>query len=263
MQPTLFISHGSPMLAVEDSPTGRFLDALGPRLARPRAIVVASAHDTASSVRVGASPAPSTIHDFGGFPRELHAIRYPAPGDPALARRIVHALRDAGIEAAEDAGRGLDHGAWVPLRRMFPDASIPVITLSIDPRGDATQHEAVGRALSFLPGEDVLVVGSGGFTHNLQSLRWDAVDAEESAPTAAFADWLRGRLLAGDCAALRAWRTRAPEARANHPTVEHLLPLFLAWGAAGPAPRAQALHAAVEFAALRLDAFAFSPGRAH
>jgi 4,5-DOPA dioxygenase extradiol len=230
---------------------------------RPRAIVVASAHDNASTVRVGAHPAPRTVHDFSGFPRELYAIDYPAAGDPALAGRIVRALRDAGIGAAEDPDRGLDHGAWVPLRRMFPDASIPVVTLSIDPRGDATQHEAVGRALSFLPGEDVLVVGSGGFTHNLQALRWDAVDAAESPTTATFADWLRGRLLAADCQALRDWRVRAPEARANHPTVEHLLPLFLAWGAAGPAPRAQALHTAVEFAALRLDAFAFGPGRAH
>jgi 4,5-DOPA dioxygenase extradiol len=263
MQPTLFLSHGSPMLAVEDSPTGRFLDALGPRLARPRAIVVASAHDASGEVRIGGHAAPPTVHDFGGFPRELYALRYPAPGDPALAARIARALADAGIASRVDPHRGLDHGAWVPLRRIFPAASIPVVSVSIDPRGDAAGHEAVGRALSFLPGEDVLVVGSGGLTHDLASLQWGAPEAPETVPTAAFADWMRGRLLAGDCAALRDWRRLAPHAAANHPTVEHLLPLFFARGAAGPAPRAQSLHVAVEYGALRLDAFAFAPARPH
>jgi 4,5-DOPA dioxygenase extradiol len=261
--PTLFLSHGSPLLAVEDSPTGRFLDALGPRLAQARAVVVASAHDLAPRTRVGAHPAPPTVHDFHGFPPALDAIRYPAPGDPDLARRIVRALEDAGLAASVDEGHGLDHGAWVPLWRIFPAADRPVVTLSIDPRADAATQAALGRALSFLPSEDVLVVGSGGFTHNLGALRWDDPRAAESAPTAAFAGWLGERLEARDCAAVLGWATQAPHARANHPTPEHLLPLFVAWGAAGPAPRAERWHVDVEYGALRMDAFAFLPaGRA-
>jgi 4,5-DOPA dioxygenase extradiol len=261
--PTLFLSHGSPLLALEDSPTGRFLDALGPRLAGARAVLLASAHDLAARTRVGAHPAPPTVHDFRGFPPTLGALRYPAPGDPALAARIVRALHDAGLDAEVDASHGLDHGAWVPLRRIFPAADRPVVTLSIDPRADAAAHAALGRALSFLPGEGVLVVGSGGFTHNLGALRWDDPRAAQAPQAAAFADWLGDRLRSRDCAALLDWSARAPHARANHPTPEHLLPLFVAWGAAGPAPRAERWHTDVEYGALRMDAFAFHPaGRA-
>jgi 4,5-DOPA dioxygenase extradiol len=263
MLPTLFVSHGSPLLALQDSPTGRFLDALGPRVAAARAVLVASAHDLAATTRVGAHPTPPTVHDFAGFPAALSAIRYPARGDPALARRIADALGDAGLPARVDAGHGLDHGAWVPLRRIFPAADRPVVTLSIDPRRDAAAHAALGRALSFLPAEDVLVVGSGGLTHDLGALHWHAPDAKPSPVASAFADWLGERLVARDCTDVLGWRERAPHALANHPTPEHLLPLFVAWGAAGPAPRAERWHAAVEYGALRLDAFAFhAAGRA-
>lgn len=263
MLPTLFLSHGSPLLAIEDSPTGRFLDALGPRVADARAVVVASAHDLAPRTRVGAHPAPPTVHDFHGFPPALDAIGYPAPGDPDLARRIARALEDAGLAAGLDTGHGLDHGAWVPLRRIFPAADRPVVTLSIDPRADAAAQAALGRALSFLPSEGVLVLGSGGFTHNLGALRWGDARATESAPTAAFADWLGERLQERDCSAVLDWARQAPHARENHPTPEHLLPLFVAWGAAGPAPRAERWHVDVEYGALRMDAFAFHPaGRA-
>jgi len=263
MVPSLFVSHGSPMLALEDSPTARFLDGLGARLDAVRAVVVASAHDLAPATRVGAHPAPPTVHDFSGFPAALSAIRYPARGDAILAGRIADALRDAGLPARIDGGHGLDHGAWVPLRRMFPAADRPVVTLSIDPRADAAAHAALGRALSFLPAEDVLVLGSGGMTHELGALRWHDPGAAPSPVAAAFADWLGERLLARDCADVIGWRERAPHAQANHPTPEHLLPLFVAWGAAGPAPRAERWHRAVEYAALRLDAFAFHPaGRA-
>ena len=263
MLPTLFLSHGSPLLAVEDSPTGRFLDALGPRLARARAVVVASAHDLSPRARIGAHPAPPTVHDFRGFPPALGAIRYPARGAPALAQRMERALADAGLDVTLDAAHGLDHGAWVPLRRIFPAADRPVVTLSIDPRADAAAQAAIGRALSFLPSEHVLVIGSGGFTHNLGALRRDDPRAAESPPTAAFAGWLGDRLLARDCNAVLGWAAQAPHARDNHPTPEHLLPLFVAWGAAGPAPRAERWHVDVEYGALRMDAFAFFPaGRA-
>ncbi|WP_024891187.1 DODA-type extradiol aromatic ring-opening family dioxygenase [Luteimonas huabeiensis] len=255
--PALFLSHGSPMLAVEDSPAGRFLDGLGARLPRPSAILVASAHFTAAPFLVGAAGAPATIHDFGRFPDALFRIRYPAPGAPALAEAAVRRLREAGIAAAPWPDQGLDHGVWVPLRRMYPDADVPVVPVSVNPRADAAAHFALGRALGGLRDDGVLVIGSGGFVHNLGDLVWTDRDAPMPAWASAFAGWMRARLEAGDLPALLDWAQRAPEAHRAHPTVEHLLPLFVALGAAGDAPRVETLHRSHEFGSLALDAFAF------
>jgi 4,5-DOPA dioxygenase extradiol len=255
--PSIFLSHGSPMLAVQDSPAGRFLDALGAQLPPPRAIVVASAHYESPAVRVGAHPLPATVHDFGGFPRELYELRYPAPGHPALAARVVGLLDAAGLEATEDAARGLDHGVWVPLRRMYPWADIPVVPLSVSTRGEARTQFAVGRALRPLRDEGVLVIGSGGFVHNLRELDWQHPHAPMTPWSAAFADWMRERLAASDVDALLDWERQAPQARRAHPTTEHLMPLFVALGAAGEGARTRVLHRSHEFASLALDAFAF------
>jgi 4,5-DOPA dioxygenase extradiol len=255
--PTLFLSHGSPMLAVQDSPAGRFLDGLGAQLPRPRAIVVASAHYEAPAVRVGAAAQPATVHDFGGFPRELFELRYPAPGEPALAQRVVDLLAAQGIAAQGDPARGLDHGVWVPLRRMFPAADIPVVPLSVSPRGEARTQFEVGRALAPLRDEGMLVVGSGGFVHNLRELAWDDPAAAQVDWSAQFADWMRARLAANDVDALLDWERRAPQARRAHPTTEHLMPLFVALGAAGERPSMRVLHRSHEFGSLALDAFAF------
>ncbi|WP_202905332.1 DODA-type extradiol aromatic ring-opening family dioxygenase [Luteimonas abyssi] len=255
--PTLFLSHGSPMLAVEDSPAGRFLEALAPRLPRPRAVVVASAHFAAAPVLVGAAAWPATIHDFGRFPDALFRIQYPAPGHPALAEDIARQLIAAGIAASAWPDQGLDHGVWVPLRRIFPDADIPVVPLSVNPRADARTHFALGQALASLRRDGVLVVGSGGFVHNLGDLVWTERDAPMPEWATAFADWMRARLADGDLTALLDWARRAPEAHRAHPTVEHLLPLFVALGAAGDRPRVETLHRSHEFGSLALDAFAF------
>ena len=255
--PTLFLSHGSPMLAVQDSPAGRFLDGLGGQLPRPRAIVVASAHYESPVVRVGANAAPETVHDFGGFPRELYALQYPAPGDPALADSIAARIAQAGIDVQGDDTRGLDHGVWVPLRRMYPEATIPVVPLSVSTRGDARTQFDVGRALAPLRDEGVLVIGSGGFVHNLRELDWRNPDAEPVPWSADFAHWMRERLAAGDTAALLDWERQAPQARRAHPTTEHLMPLFVALGAAGDPARTRVLHRSHEFGSLALDAFAF------
>ena len=255
--PALFLSHGSPMLAIADSPAGRFLDGLGATLPPPRAIVVASAHFLAPAVQVGADPQPPTVHDFGGFAPELHRIDYPAAGDPALARDIAQALEQAGIPAALSPRHGLDHGVWVPLRRMYPQARIPVVPVSIDPRGDAAAHFALGRALAGLRDAGVLVIGSGGFVHNLGDLDWQASGVTLAPWAAQFADWMRERLLAGDWTDLLAWQDRAPHARRAHPTPEHLLPLFVAMGAGGDPPRVNLLHHSHELGTLALDAFAF------
>jgi 4,5-DOPA dioxygenase extradiol len=256
--PVLFLSHGSPMLAVEDSPAGRFLDGLGHLIPRPRAIVVASAHFASDIAAVGGDAAPSTVHDFGGFPPALNELRYPAPGSPAVAERIVALLHRAGREVRLDATRGLDHGIWVPLLRMYPGADIPVVPLAIDPRGDAAGHHALGAALEPLRDEGVLLIGSGGFVHNLGMLSWHAPDAPMPDWVRGFAQWMHARLASGDVDALLDWERRAPHARLAHPTLEHLMPLYVALGAAGRPLRSEVLHRSHEYGSLALDAFEFA-----
>lgn len=160
--PAIFLSHGSPMLAVQDSPAGRFLDGLGNTLPRPKAIVVASAHFIGEHPGVGAAALPATVHDFGGFPAHLYDIAYPAPGEPELVEAIARRLGDAGLHAELHPHHGIDHGVWVPLRRMYPHADIPVVPISVNPMADAAHHFRVGHALATLRDEGVLVIGSGG-----------------------------------------------------------------------------------------------------
>ena len=162
--PTLFVSHGAPSLVLQDGPSRDFLAALGQKLGTPRAIVCVSAHWDTDDVTVGLAEHPETIHDFSGFPPALYQIRYPAAGDPALARRVIQMLTDAGIPVAGDNARGFDHGVWSPLILICPDASIPVVELSVQPGRSAAHHLKVGRALSSLRDEGVLIMGSGSTT---------------------------------------------------------------------------------------------------
>lgn len=255
--PSLFVSHGSPMLAIEDSATGRFLDHLGAVLPRPRAVIVASAHCIAPSPMVIATPAPATVHDFAGFPQPLYEIQYPTHGAPALAAQVAQELVEAGFEALTDSHAGIDHGVWVPLRRMYPQADIPVVAISVSPQRGAEWHYALGRALAPLRAEGVLVIGSGGFSHNLRELDWRHHDAPALPWVRAFTDALREKLLNGDIAGALDWHA-LPEAHRNHPTPEHLYPLYVALGAAGESAIATALHHDVEMGALAMDAFSFS-----
>ena len=259
--PSLFVSHGSPMLALEDSPTGRFLDGLADRLPRPRAILIASAHFTAPAPTLVAGAWPPTVHDFGGFPQALHALRYPVPGDPGLAAQAAQLLADAGFAPRLDPQAGFDHGVWVPLRRIYPQADIPVVALSVDPAADAAWHYRLGRALAPLRAQGVLVMGSGGFSHNLRELDWRHRDAEAFPWMREFTDALRTRLLDGDAEGALRWRT-LPKADRNHPTVEHLLPLYVALGAGGDGVRTEALNRQVELGGLAMDAFAFHGAQA-
>lgn len=254
--PSLFLSHGSPMLAIEDSPTGRFLEGLSGQFPKPRAVLVASAHFMAPSPTLTATSRPETIHDFGGFPAPLYEIRYPAPGAPDLAARAADLLVEAGFDARQDPGLGIDHGVWVPLRRIYPEADIPVVALSVDPRRTAEWHYRMGRALAPLRAEGVLVIGSGGFSHNLRALAWGERGAPEFPWVSGFTEPLREKLLAGDIDGALDW-TSLPGAARNHPTPEHLFPLYVALGAGGEGARARLLHRDVEMGALALDAFAF------
>ncbi len=256
--PTIYVSHGSPMLALQDSPARRFLQGLGASLPAPTAILMVSAHwQTANTPAVSLAPQPATIHDFGGFPQALFDIRYPAPGAPELAERAAALLEGAGIAAGRSAGRGLDHGAWVPLSLMYPDADVPVAQLSLVHGATPAQHELIGQALAPLRAQGVLIIGSGSLTHNLYELDGQRLDAPMPHWVSEFEAWIRQRLLDGDRAALRDYRQQAPSAARNHPSEEHLLPLFVALGAAGPAARARRLHASVEHGVLAMDAYAF------
>jgi len=256
--PTLFLSHGSPMQAIEPGVAGRAWQGLGASLPPPRAIVVASAHwETALPMATG-SAHPQTIHDFGGFPRALYEIRYPAPGAPELAARVNALLKDAGMTGGIDGTRGLDHGAWVPLRWMYPDARIPVVEVAVQPARGTAHHLALGRALAPLRDDGVLVIGSGHTTHNLRDWSTDRSGAGGIAPYAAeFASWVGARLAAGDAEGLVQYREQAPHALRAHPTDEHFLPLFVAYGAAGERPRVEPVVEGFEGGALALHSWAF------
>jgi 4,5-DOPA dioxygenase extradiol len=257
--PTLFLSHGSPMLALQDSPARRFLQGLGKSLGRPKAIVMVSAHwETRGGPAVSLAERPETIHDFGGFPRALFEIQYAAPGAPEAAERTAGLLEAAGIPVGRSAQRGLDHGAWVPLSLMYQDADIPVTQLSIVHGASPAEHERLGRSLAALRGEGVLVVGSGSLTHNLYEFTGQGIDAPVPDWVSEFEVWMKARLESSDRTALRDYRRAAPFAANNHPTEEHLLPLFVAMGAGGPEARATQLHASVEHGVLAMDAYAFA-----
>jgi len=258
MMPTLFLSHGAPNSVLYDLPFRRFLDGLAATLPRPRAILVASAHyEERGGAAVTADAAPRTIHDFRGFEPELYALRYAAAGDPALAADIVARLAAAGITARLDHQWGLDHGAWTPLLRAYPAADVPVLVLSHDPAASPAWHRTLGAALAGLREEGILVVGSGSITHNLARLRPPIERVGAESWVTEFTGWLGEQLLAGDVDALLDYRARAPHARDNHPTEEHLLPLFTAFGAAGEGWRASRIHASLTWGALAMDAWRF------
>ncbi len=245
MLPSLFISHGSPMLALTPGPAHDFLRQLG-RTLSPKAIVVVSAHWASERLRVSASARPETIHDFGGFPRALFECQYPAPGEPELALRLARQLNAAPVE------RGLDHGAWVPLSLMFPAADVPVVSLSLPVTWSNQALVELGEKLAVLRAEGVLVIGSGSLTHNLAEMQ--AAGTPMPTWVGEFTDWIHGKLTTGERDALLEWET-APKARRNHPTPEHFQPLLVALGAGGKARR---LHHSVEHGVLAMDVYAFT-----
>ncbi|AJP58661.1 dioxygenase [Pandoraea vervacti] len=256
--PTLFVSHGSPLLAVDPGRTGPLLTALGRAVPRPREILVISPHWSTPAPRVGSLAQQRTIHDFGGFPRELYELEYPAPGAPALAERTVQRLRDAGLPALTDDQWGLDHGAWVPLSYLYPVADIPVTQLSLQRQMRPEYQYRLGQTLAPLAREGVLIVASGSFTHNLHEVfRAPTEDRAEAPYLAEFVEWFTQRLGTMDLDALFDYRARAPHAERAHPTDEHLLPIFVAMGAADNALHQTHFDTGATYGALRMDAFAF------
>lgn len=228
--PTLFISHGAPTFALEPGLAGPRLTALGRSLPQPEAVLVVSPHWMTPSPRVGTSEQPETIHDFGGFDPALYRLSYPARGHAALARRAIERLAQAGWPAQADARRGLDHGAWVPLLHLFPEARVPVFQVSLPSRLDAEGAWAFGQALAPLAEDGVLLLGSGSLTHNLHEFR--GTHGPDEPYVQAFAAWVREAAEQGDRTRLLRTLDDAPQARRAHPTTEHFWPLLVAAGAA-------------------------------
>ncbi|AAY93506.1 dioxygenase [Pseudomonas protegens] len=254
MLPSLFISHGSPMLALEPGASGPALARLAAELPRPRAILVVSAHWESSDLRVSCNPHPETWHDFGGFPAALFAVQYPAPGDPELAAQVVELLQAEGLPAQLDSQRPFDHGTWVPLSLMYPQADIPVVQLSLPSRLGPALQTRIGHALAGLREQGVLLIGSGSITHNLRDLDWQAGPESVEPWAKAFRDWMIDKLAADDQAALHDYRQQAPNAVRSHPSDEHLLPLYFARGVGGEFSVA---HQGFTLGALGMDIYRF------
>jgi 4,5-DOPA dioxygenase extradiol len=255
--PALFVSHGSPTLPLEESAATDFLRKLGQSLGRPEAILMVSAHWDTDRPVVSAAKQPETIYDFYGFPPELYRLRYPAPGAPELAERAAALLESKGMRTDIDPARGLDHGAWTPLILMYPEANIPVTQLSIQSYLGPAHHVRLGEALRPLRDEGVLVFASGGATHNLRELRHQRGNPVPQPWTVAFNEWLADALKERRSGDLVAYREKAPQAVRNHPTDEHLIPLFVAFGAGSPGGATQRLHSSIESGVISMDAYRF------
>lgn len=256
MMPSLFLSHGAPLMAIEEGPATYFWREYGAALGRPTAILVISAHWQTAGLRVTASERPALLYDFYGFPPALYTLRYDVAGAPALAMRVIHLLKQADIAATPDRERGLDHGVWVPLRHMYPAADIPVVQLSL-PRGESTSyHYALGQALRPLRSEGVLILASGSATHNLGELDFSE-NARPPLWAQAFREWLLKALEDEQPHDILNYRTEAPYATRNHPTEEHLLPLFVALGAKQSSDRLHTVFADYSYGSLAMDAYAF------
>lgn len=252
--PTLFLSHGSPMHALEPGAVRAVWEDLARSLPRPKALLIASAHWETNLPMLTGNAKPETIHDFYGFPRPLYRIRYPAPGAPEIGARALALLKNAGFTAAIDGCRGLDHGAWSPLLHMYPHADIPVLQVSVQTELGPRHHLALGRALAPLAHEGVLLIGSGHMTHNLRERR----DGPPAAYALEFQAWVKQRIDEHDFDTLAAYRSLTPHGIRAHPTDEHFLPLFVALGAAGDDYHAKRVYDAIETGALAMDAYLFS-----
>lgn len=256
-QPAVFVSHGAPTLALETGTTRGFLADLGAELPAPRAILVLSAHWESAVPAVSMAERPETIHDFYGFPRALYEMRYPAPGAPQLAQQVRELLGNAGLAADVVPDRGLDHGAWVPLMLMYPQADIPVTQLALQTALGPAHHLRLGEALRPLRDDGVLILASGSVTHNLREFGRHDYAGPPPDWVSGFNDWLAQGLVAADRESLLDYRSRAPHAARNHPTEEHLLPLFAALGAATPDVAPRRIHAGYTYGVIGMDAWRF------
>ena len=258
--PTLFVPHGAPTFALRPGAAGAAIAAAAKNLPLPRAIIIVSPHWDTAVPTVGCAERLETIHDFGGFPAELYTLQYPATGCPEAAQEVAAAIAAAGLPVELEPARGLDHGAWVPLRMMFPDADVPVIPLSLQSRGGPQQAYRLGQALAPLAAQGFLIIASGNITHNLQDYFVASRNGGQTPDyVREFSDWMADHLASSDIAEMLNYRQQAPNASRAHPTDEHLLPLYLALGAAGSDAKSQRIHAGIDDYVIAMDAYKFLP----
>ncbi|RUM97983.1 dioxygenase [Pseudaminobacter arsenicus] len=260
--PTLFISHGGPNIVLSDTPARHYIESISSLMPRPKAIVIVSAHFETNGVAVVFDPKPEMIYDFGGFAPELYQMVYPAQGNPALAAQVFGLLQDAGLEPQRVEKRGYDHGTWTPMLLAFPAADIPIVQVSIDPSRDAAWHYSLGQALSGLRDEGVLLIGSGHITHNLRAYfsimrQGTRPDPALSGQVSAFTEWFAEKFAENDTKLLLNWKKLAPFPDENHPSDEHLMPIFFAYGAAGASPLAKRVHDSKDHGFFANDSYLF------
>jgi 4,5-DOPA dioxygenase extradiol len=251
--PVLFISHGAPTFAIETGALGPQLQRLGQQLHGIRAVLVVSPHWQTRGVKVMTTASPETVHDFGGFPASLYELHYPAAGQPELAKEAVRLLEAAGFSTEVDERRGLDHGAWVPLYHLLPQANVPVFQVSMP--FDLTTQSAfqLGQALAPLRQQGVLIMTSGSMTHNLHEFRQSA--AHPQAYALEFAKWVKVAVLANAIQPIIQYRAEAPHVQRAHPTEEHFLPLLVALGAQGPGDTPQWIDGGITHGVLSMDSY--------
>ena len=261
--PTMFVPHGAPTFALRPGAAGAALATIAKKLPAPRAIIIISPHWDTAVPTVGSSAQPETVHDFGGFPEELYRIQYPATGCPEGAQEVMQAIQAAGLPAELAPRQGLDHGAWVPLRLMFPEADVPVIPLSLQSRAGPQQAYRLGQALAGLGEKGFLVIASGNLTHNLHDY-FVASRNDQQTPSYVrdFAEWIAERVENQGLEDMLNYRVTAPSATRAHPTDEHLLPLYVAWGAAGADAKAERFYSGIDDYVLAMDAYTFTPQHA-
>lgn len=259
--PALFVSHGAPLFALDAGTTGPALTQFGEQIKAQvpglRGVVIMSPHWMARTPQVMTGPQPATWHDFGGFPPALYELRYPAAGSPALAQEVLALLQAAGVPAQGDAARPFDHGAWVPLMHLFPQADLPVVQVALPAGAGPAEVYAMGAALRSLRNENVLVIGSGSMTHNLSE--FFGGEREPAPYVLEFSRWIESTLARGDMDSLLSYRSLAPDATRAHPTEDHFLPIFFALGAAGDDLQAHYLSREVMYGILSMDAFVLEP----
>lgn len=255
MVQSLFLAHGAPTLALEENAYTRFLEELGRKMGKPDAVVIFTAHWISPVLSVTyRDDAYETIHDFGGFQEELYEMEYPAKGSTETASRLKNIFEQAGIPVKLDSSRGLDHGSWVVLRRMYPAADIPVVQVSVNPALPVKEQYFIGECIRQLREKDILLIGSGGTVHNLFSIEWGRRTPVSWAVE--FDDWLVEKVLAKDLDALFHYDQYAPHARRAVPTPEHFIPLFIAMGS-GERETPELLHRSYDFGSLSHICFSF------
>ncbi len=251
--PGLFISHGSPMLALNPEQVGPALERLSLNLPKPTAIIIMSAHWESNALEVSSAVRPETWHDFRGFPPELYDIRYPAPGEPELAEEILQLFAQAGFSAHANSTRPRDHGVWMPLLHMYPEADIPVVEISLPMNMSAEDIYKIGQTLTPLREKQILMIGSGSITHNLRELSWNGDNQSVPEWASTFRNYVVNKLHHNDFNAVLDWE-KIPHVNRNHPTIEHFAPIFFAMGTGH---RFSIVHSSFTMGSLGMDVYRF------